>query len=201
MERYNRNAGIAELTILLRNVIFLDRDGVINQDSPDYIKSWSEFHFISSSVHAIRDLTKGGFTIIVITNQSAIARKLLSPKELEQIHSKMKNIIESKGGKICDIFICSHLPSDGCACRKPSPGLIYQAQSKYGIDIQASVMIGDSVRDIHCALNAGCGRSILVRTGKGKDTEHILAEAGLYTDYVANDLYAAAQWLLHQQGR
>jgi D-glycero-D-manno-heptose 1,7-bisphosphate phosphatase len=181
---------------LLGKVIFLDRDGVINQDSPDYIKGWSEFDFISGSVDAVRDLTRGGFTIIIITNQSAVARKLISPQELEQVHSKMKDVIESQGGKIDDIFICPHLPSDGCACRKPLPGLIYQAQSKYEIDLAASVMIGDSLRDIQCALNAGCGQSILVRTGNGKDAEHNLTAAGLSTDYVAKDLYAAAQWLL-----
>lgn len=181
---------------MLRNVIFLDRDGVINQDSPDYIKSWSEFDFVSRSVEAVRDLTSSGFTTIVITNQSAIPRKLISTQELEYVHSKMKEAIESKGGKINDIFICPHLPSDGCVCRKPSPGLIYQAQSKYDIDLAASVMIGDSVKDIQCAFNAGCGQSILVRTGNGKEAEHILAEAGLFTDYIAGDLYDAAQWLL-----
>jgi D-glycero-D-manno-heptose 1,7-bisphosphate phosphatase len=188
----------AERINLLRNVIFLDRDGVINQDSPDYIKSWCEFNFIARSVDALRDLTHGGFTIIVITNQSAISRKLISTKELEHVHSKMKDVIESKGGKIRDILICPHLPSDGCTCRKPSPGLIYQAKSKYDIDLAVSVMIGDSVRDIQCAFNAGCGRSILVRTGNGRDAEHILTEAGFCTDYVAKDLYDAAQWLLHQ---
>jgi D-glycero-D-manno-heptose 1,7-bisphosphate phosphatase len=181
---------------LLRNVVFIDRDGVINQDSPDYIKGWSEFDFISRSVEAARDLTRSGFTTIVITNQSAIARKLISPQELEYIHSKMKEAIESKGGKINGIFVCPHLPSDGCDCRKPSPGLIYQAQGKYDIDLAASVMIGDSVRDIQCALNAGCGQSILVRTGNGKDAEHILDETGLYTNYVAEDFYDAVQWLL-----
>ena len=183
---------------MLGNVIFLDRDGVINQNSPDYIKDWSEFHFISHSVDAMRDLTHGGFTIIVITNQSAISRKLISKKELEHVHSKMKDVIESKGGKIRDIFVCPHLPSDGCACRKPSPGLIYQAQSIYNIDLALSVMIGDSVGDIQCGFNAGCGRSILVRTGNGKDAENILTEAGTATDYIAKDLYDAAQWLLHQ---
>lgn len=115
---------------MLRNVVYLDRDGVINQDSPDYIKGWSEFDFISRSVEAIRDLTRSGFTIIIITNQSAIPRKLISPQELEHVHAKMKAAIESKGGMINDMFICPHWPSEGCACRKPSPGLIYQAQSK-----------------------------------------------------------------------
>jgi D-glycero-D-manno-heptose 1,7-bisphosphate phosphatase len=181
---------------LLHNVIFLDRDGVINQDSPDYIKSWSEFDFISRSVDAVRDLTRGGFTIIIITNQSAIPRKLISPQELEYVHSKMKEAIASKGGQINDIFICPHLPSEGCACRKPSPGLIYQAQSKYDIDLAASVMIGDSVRDIQCGFNAGCGQSILVQTGNGKEAGPILAEAGFSSHYVAKDLYDAAQWLL-----
>ena len=184
---------------MLSNVIFLDRDGVISRDSPDYIKSWSEFHFISRSLDALRDLTSGGFAIIVITNQSAITRKLITARELEHVHSKMKDVIESKGGKILDIFICPHSPSAGCACRKPMPGLIYQAQSKYDIDLTASVMVGDSVKDIQCALNAGCGRSILVRTGNGKEAEPILVEAGLYMDYIANDLYAAAQWLLHSK--
>ena len=110
----------------------------------------------------------------------------------------MKDVIESRGGKVSDILICPHLPSDGCACRKPLPGLVYQAQSKYNIDLAASVMIGDSVKDIQCASNAGCGRSILVRTGNGKEAEDILAEEGLYTYYVAKDLYDASQWLLHQ---
>lgn len=110
----------------------------------------------------------------------------------------MKDVIESKGRKICDILICPHLPSDGCACRKPSPGLIYQAQRKYEIDLAVSVMIGDSVSDIQCGFNAGCGRSFLVRTGKGKDAQNILAEAGTFADYIAKDLYDEAQWLLHQ---
>lgn len=183
---------------MLNNVVFLDRDGVINQDSPDHIKSWSEFHFISRSIDALRDTTRGGFTIIVITNQSAVSRKLISTRELEHIHTKMQDVIESKGGKIREIFICPHLPADGCECRKPLPGLIFQAQSKYDIDLAASVMIGDSAKDIQCAFNAGCGRSILVRTGNGKKAEHILAEAGLHADYVAEDLYDAAQWLLYQ---
>ena len=181
---------------MLEKVVLLDRDGVINQDSPDYIKGWSEFEFISGSVEAICDLTHGGFTIFIITNQSAIPRKLITPQELENIHSRMKAAIESKGGRIDDIFVCPHLPSDGCDCRKPSPGLIYQAQRKYNINLVASVMIGDSLKDIQCALNAGCGRSILVRTGNGSDAENLLAQAGFSTDYVAEDLYDASQWLL-----
>lgn len=188
----NRNG----LTELLNKVVFLDRDGTINQDSPDYIKGWSEFKFIPRSFDAIRDMTAAGFTIIVITNQSAIPRRLISPEELENIHSKMIDAVESKGGKIKDIFLCPHLPSDDCDCRKPSPGLVYQAQKKYDIDLSTAVMIGDSARDIECAYGAGCGRTILVKTGNGKDAERIIAEMGLLTDYVADDLYDAAQWII-----
>ncbi len=184
---------------MLKKVVFLDRDGTINQDSANYIKSWSEFKFLPRSIEAVRDLTAAGFLIIVITNQSGIPRKLISPEELENIHSKMKASVESQGGKISDIFFCPHLPDDGCDCRKPEPGLILQAQKKYTIDLAASVMIGDSARDIECAHNAGCGRTILVKTGNSREAQQILAEKDLRPDYVAQDLHDAARWLLDIQ--
>jgi D-glycero-D-manno-heptose 1,7-bisphosphate phosphatase len=181
---------------LLKKVVFLDRDGTINQDSADYIKGWPEFEFLPRSMEALRDLTAAGFIIIVITNQSAIFRKLISPRELENIHSKMKTAVESQGGKICDIFFCPHMPEDRCDCRKPSPGLILQAQQKHDIDLSTAVMIGDSARDIECAHRAGCGLTILVKTGNGRQAQQILAEKELRPDYVALDLYDAAGWLI-----
>ena len=98
---------------MLKKVVFLDRDGTINQDSADYIKGWSEFVFLPRSIEAVRDLTAAGFIIIVITNQSAIPRKLISPQELENIHSKMKAAVKLQGGEISDIFFCQHLPDEG----------------------------------------------------------------------------------------
>jgi D-glycero-D-manno-heptose 1,7-bisphosphate phosphatase len=181
---------------VLQKVVFLDRDGTINQDSPDYIKGWAEFDFIPRSIEAIRNFTRAGFTVIVVTNQSAIARKLISRQELELVHSKMKAAVASKGGKISDIFLCPHMPSDGCDCRKPSPGLIYQAQKKYDIDLSAAVMIGDSVRDIESAQTAGCGLCVLVRTGNGKATEQILADKRIAPDFIGEDLYDAARWMI-----
>lgn len=184
---------------MLKKVVFLDRDGTINEDSADYIKSWSEFKFLPRSVDALRDLSAAGYTIIVITNQSAIPRKLISPQELDNIHSKMKAAVESCGGNISDIFFCPHLPEDGCDCRKPAPGMIYRAKKTHNIDLAAAVMIGDSARDIECAQNAGCGRSILVKTGNSQEAEQILAEKDLCPDYVALDLYDAARWLMDSQ--
>ena len=114
----------------LKKVVFLDRDGVINYDSPEYIKSRSEFEFIPGSIEAIGELTLNGFTSIVISNQSALSRKLISPGELNDIHKMMKKTVASAGGRITEIFFCPHMPDDGCECRKPEPGLIFRAWSK-----------------------------------------------------------------------
>ena len=181
---------------ILRKVVYLDRDGTINHDSPDYIKSRSEFKFIPGSIEAIRLLTSSGFTSIVITNQSALARKFISSAELDRIHAMMKEAIVSGGGKITDIFFCPHMPNAGCECRKPAPGLLMQAQRKYNIDLPKSIMVGDSAKDIECARNAGCGKAVLVKTGKDDDAEHILKTKQIAADYTAIDLYDAAKWIL-----
>ena len=179
-----------------KRVVFLDRDGTINYDSPDYIKGRSEFKFIPGSIEAIRLLTLNGFTSIVITNQSALARDLISPGELDHIHFMMKSAIISGGGKITDIFFCPHLPNDGCDCRKPAPGMLLQAQRKYNIDLPSSTMVGDSAKDIECARNAGCGKAVLVKTGYGDEAEDLLKTKQIAADCTAKDLYDAVQWIL-----
>ena len=181
---------------LLKKVVFLDRDGTINIDSPDYIKNWEEFEFLPRSLNAIKELTLNGYATIVITNQSAIPRKLISLQELEHIHTMMRQMVQSNGGNIKDIFFCPHMPADDCDCRKPQPGLIYQAQRKYHIDLSAAIMVGDSDRDIVCARNAGCGYAVLVKTGNHEKAEKRLAEKGIAPDYVAEDLYEAAEWII-----
>jgi D-glycero-D-manno-heptose 1,7-bisphosphate phosphatase len=182
---------------LLRKVIFLDRDGTINIDSPNYIKNWEEFEFLPRSLNAIKELTLNGFATLVITNQSAVARKLISLHELEQIHTRMRHMVQSNGGKIKDVFYCPHMPDDGCDCRKPQPGLIHQAQKKYHIDLSAAIIVGDSDRDIVCGRNAGCGRAVMVKTGNSKKAQRLLAEKGIAPDFVAEDLYEAAQWIIN----
>lgn len=181
---------------ILNSVVFIDRDGTINHDSPDYIKNRSEFKIIPGSIEAIRRLTLSGFTSIVITNQSALARKLISPGELDHIHALMKAAIISGGGEITDIFFCPHLPNEGCDCRKPAPGLLLQAQDKYNIDLPMSIMVGDSAKDIECARNAGCGKAVLVKTGKDGAAEDMLKAKQIDADYTANDLFDAANWIL-----
>lgn len=182
---------------MLRKVIFLDRDGTINAASPNYIKNWEEFEFLPRSLNAIKELTLNGFATLVITNQSAVARKLISLHELEQIHTRMRHMVQSNGGKIKDVFYCPHMPDDGCDCRKPQPGLIHQAQKKYHIDLSAAIIVGDSDRDIVCGRNAGCGRAVMVKTGNSKKAQRLLAEKGIAPDFVAEDLYEAAQWIIN----
>ena len=172
--------------------VFLDRDGVINVDSPDYIKHPDEFHFIAGSQEAIALLTAHGFDVILITNQSVINRKMTSLSTLDAIFDKMISGVAAAGGRIKDIFFCPHTPEEGCACRKPLPGLIYQARDKYGIRLEQTWMVGDSAKDILCACNAGCGRTVLVRTGNGNKALAALNRQGSMPHHVVPDLMAAA---------
>jgi len=181
---------------LLTKVVFLDRDGTINRDSADYVKSREDFEFLPGSLEAIKNLTLNGFVSIVITNQSAVPRNLISLSELESVHKLLTETVALNGGEIKDVFYCPHMPEDECDCRKPEPGLIYQAREKYGIDLTAAVMVGDSAKDIECARRAGCGRAVLVKSGKDDDVENELKTRQIRVDYVAKDLYEAAEWIL-----
>ena len=181
---------------LLKKVVFLDRDGTINQDSAEYIKSRSEFKFIDGSIEAIRLLTTNGFTSIVISNQSALARKLISFEELDAIHTMMCRAVASGGGKITDVFYCPHMPDEGCECRKPAPGLIEQAQQKYNIELIDSIMVGDNVMDIACGQRAGCDSTVLVKSGKDPHVEKKLMERSITADFLAGNLLEAVRWII-----
>ena len=180
---------------VLQKVVFLDRDGVINEDSPNYIKTWSEFRFLPGSLEALRLLNTRGFTTIIITNQSIVHRKMAPEETLREIHENMRRMVDRNGGHITDIFFCPHRPEEECECRKPKPGLIRQAQNMYPMNRLNTWMVGDSVKDIECARNAGCGHAILVRTGNGSAAERILSEKKTPPDYVADTLLDAVNWI------
>ncbi|MBU1168284.1 MAG: D-glycero-beta-D-manno-heptose 1,7-bisphosphate 7-phosphatase [Proteobacteria bacterium] len=180
----------------MNKTVFIDRDGVINRDSPDYITSVEKFEFLPGSLDAIRTLTLHHYDIIIITNQSVIGRGMITSDTLDQIFMKMKKGVEAHGGRLKDIFFCPHTPDDKCVCRKPKPGMIFSARDKHGIDLKQSCMIGDSAKDILCSKNAGIGRAILVRTGNGPKALLELQGKSIVPDHVANDLLDAADWLI-----
>ncbi len=180
----------------LKKVVFLDRDGVINRDSEHYIKSWAEFEFLPGSLPALKKLNDNGFTVIVITNQSGINRRLFSLQTLEDIHDRMKTAVRAHGGHIRDIFFCPHTPEEGCECRKPQPGLILSARRAFGIDLASACMVGDSAKDVECAINAGCQTTVLVKTGNGRSALAALARKNIIPDFVAADLQDAADWIV-----
>jgi D-glycero-D-manno-heptose 1,7-bisphosphate phosphatase len=182
----------------MQKVIFLDRDGTINHDSPSCIKSWAEFEFLPGSLEALVALTRHGFHPILVTNQSSVNRGMVPLSELQNIHRRLSECVAAAGGRIFDTFFCPHRPDENCACRKPKPGLIRLACARHGIDAAQSYMIGDSARDILCGRNAGCGANILVLTGNGPAARRDLAEEGVCVDAVVDDLYQAVQLILNR---
>ncbi len=150
-------------------LIILDRDGVINHDSDDYIKNRSEWIPIAGSLNAIAKLTKANFTVVICTNQSGIGRNLYTEKELADIHDKLHENVALYGGKIEKIFYCPHHPNDNCNCRKPRTGMLQQIKDYFNCDLLAVPFVGDSLRDITAAIKMQC-RPILVKTGKGLAT-------------------------------
>lgn len=147
-------------------LIILDRDGVINEDSDDYIKSPDEWLPLPGSLEAIARLTNAGYRIVVSTNQSGIARKLFDLPALNAIHDKMHQLVVEQGGEIDAVFFCPHGPGDHCDCRKPAPGMMHAISRRLGVSLEGVPVVGDSLRDIESA-RAVNAQPILVRTGKG----------------------------------
>ncbi|MDB5082698.1 MAG: histidinol-phosphate phosphatase family protein [Chloroflexi bacterium] len=152
---------------LSQPTVFVDRDGVINQNRSNHVLSWQDFEFVAGSILALASLHRAGYQVIVVTNQAAIARKLFSIHELELIHQRMQEAIEEGGGKVKGIFYCIHLPTADCACRKPRPGLLFEAAEKFNIELTTSWLVGDHTTDMQAAVAAGC-KPLLVLTGRGQ---------------------------------
>jgi len=149
--------------------IILDRDGVINYDSALYIKSRDEWQPIPGSLDAIAQLNRSGFRVLIVTNQSGVARGYYDLETLDSIHEKLVHELAAVGGYIEEIFFCPHHPDEDCACRKPKPGLLQQIALKYPLQLSDTFFIGDSISDIRAAQSAGC-LPILVLTGNGRQT-------------------------------
>ena len=178
--------------MLNQRYIVLDRDGVINYDSDDFIKSADEWVPIEGSLEAIASLNAAGFRVVVVTNQSGIARGLLDESILAKIHSKMQQLLNKKGGNIEAIYFCPHGPDSDCECRKPMPGMLKSFAKDFDVDLSTIFVIGDSLRDLQAAEAVGA-KPILVKTGKGQAT---LLNNPHLNFLVFENLYDAANYII-----
>jgi len=147
-------------------LIILDRDGTINEDRDDYVKSADEWVPIPGALEAIARLNHAGWHTVIATNQSGLGRGLFDMATLNAMHSKMNALLQKHGGRIDAVFFCPHAPEDGCTCRKPLPGLYEQIGERYGANMAQVLVVGDSLRDLQAGMAAGC-QTHFVRTGKG----------------------------------
>ena len=167
--------------------VFVDRDGVIVKDL-GYATKPDDLSFIENSGKAIRLLKNAGYLVVLITNQSAIGRGILTIDGLEEIHERLFELLAADGGKLDAVYFCPHHPDDGCSCRKPYPGMITQAAAEHRIDLEDSYMIGDKITDIEAGMAAGC-KPILVRPD---DPVRSASDISPVTD----TLYSAVQMII-----
>jgi D-glycero-D-manno-heptose 1,7-bisphosphate phosphatase len=179
------------------HLVILDRDGVINADSPDHIKNEAEWVALPGSLEAVSRLNRAGFRVVIITNQSALGRGKMNIEQLNAIHQKLAAHLSQFGGSIEAILFCPHTSDDNCACRKPRPGLYHELARRLGVSLSGVPAVGDKLSDIEAARVAGA-RPMLVRTGNGRALEQSgQVPAGVP---VFEDLRAAAAAIIAGKG-
>jgi D-glycero-D-manno-heptose 1,7-bisphosphate phosphatase len=152
--------------------IFLDRDGVLIENKSDYVRDWSQVKILPEAIHTLSHAVLNHYKIVIVTNQSAVGRGLISLETAHEINRQLIQLIHQRGGQVDAVYLCPHRPDDDCFCRKPKPGLLLQAANELSLDLQRSWMIGDAWSDVQAGQAAGVRRSILVKTGRG--TEQLL---------------------------
>jgi len=181
--------------------LILDRDGVINVESPEFVKTPEEWIPIKGSLEAIGRLSQAGYEIVIITNQSGLGRGHFSADMLAKMHAKMIDYIQQHGGKIQSILFCPHKPDEGCECRKPKSGMYQELAQRLNISFKNVYSVGDSVRDLLAAKMAGA-KPVLVRTGNGKKSVKEIGHdetLGLQDTPIFDNLAGFADALLSEQ--
>jgi D-glycero-D-manno-heptose 1,7-bisphosphate phosphatase len=169
-------------------VVFLDRDGVINRARADYVKSWPEFEFLPRALQALAELHRSRARVVVVTNQAAVGRGLLGLRELTSIHGKMLRRVEAAGGHIEEIYACPHTRETGCACRKPGTELFRRAAEDLGLRLLGAYVVGDSWTDVQAALSIGAMPILVAQDPPPIATENLVP--------VVHDLYEALSLVL-----
>jgi D-glycero-D-manno-heptose 1,7-bisphosphate phosphatase len=180
--------------------VLLDRDGVINADHEDHVTSWSQFRLLPGALEGLRQLTAAGYRLAVVTNQAVVGRGLASAAEVEELNARMVSALAEGGARIDAVLYCPHAPEEGCACRKPQPGLLIEAGRRLGVAPDDTCVIGDWVDDIAAARAAGCRVPILVLTGRGRRALPLVRAAALSPFFIARDLLAAAEAIVSWGG-
>lgn len=182
-----------------KKTIFLDRDGVINLDN-SYVYKWEDFVFVPDAVEAMRMLAGAGYQMVVVTNQSGIARGKYSEDQYLELTNEIRSHLRKEGVPVLGILHCPHHPNGvirkyaiQCSCRKPQPGLLLEASQSYGIDLYNSILVGDKPSDIYAAKNAGVRFSYLVKSDNQENVS-LLDEA----DAIFNDLFECTKWILER---
>ena len=175
--------------VALKDAVFLDRDGTINEDR-GYIRRPSDVHLIPGAIEAIRALNERGLPVVVISNQSGLARGYFTSDDLKAINSRLTELLKLGDATIDAMYFCPHLPDGGCSCRKPQTALVEKATERLGV--RCAYMVGDKGTDIALARGAGA-RAVLVKTGHGSEELAHLAEE---PDFIAEDLLSAVTWIL-----
>jgi D-glycero-D-manno-heptose 1,7-bisphosphate phosphatase len=170
---------IIHYNVVMYPAIFLDRDGVIIENRPNYVRSWEDVAIFPQAVSALSRIRSSPYKIVIITNQSAVGRGILSLQEAEAINQRLVAELEHAGCRIDGVFMCPHAPEAQCACRKPQPGLILQAVHTLSLDVSQSWMIGDAWSDLQAGRSAGIPQTVLVRTGRGQEQSLLPRPAGL----------------------
>ena len=150
-------------------LLILDRDGVINTDSDNYIRSLEDWQPIPGSIAAIAKFSRAGYDVTIATNQSGLGRGYFNLEHMQSIHNRLHQLVEQEGGRIAGIYYCPHLPDAGCNCRKPATGMLEQMERELKQSAENAIFVGDSLKDLQAAQAYGC-RPVLVTTGKGMQT-------------------------------
>jgi histidinol-phosphate phosphatase family protein len=176
-------------------VVYLDRDGTLNFD-PGYLNQPEQLRLLPGVGPAVARLNRAGFKTVVLSNQSGVARGLITQDQLEAIHQRLRELLAEDGAWLDGIFICPHHPDERCICRKPAPGLVHRALQELGVFPGNAIVIGDKATDVELARNVGA-LAVFVRSGSAPEEEQArMVERGLAPDYVARDLTEAVRWIL-----
>ena len=177
--------------------IFLDRDGVIIENRSNYVRDWGDVEFIPSAVQALAQYSSSSFQFVIVTNQSAAGRGIIALTTAQAINDRVVVELKKYGCRIDGVFMCPHKPEDTCICRKPKPGLLFQAANLLSIDLSKSLMIGDAWTDLQAGFAAGISTLSLVLTGRGQEQLKIKSPLELVDASVYLDLYDALHSLLN----